>query len=101
MKTLRIFALLSLVAALSCRREPIPHVGPDKPLGSNVEVRATATLPEDWIPMTKAPGDITDIDNAGLQSKGFGLYAFYTGGEDYSAATDSSALPVFSQSGAE
>ena len=95
MKTLRIFALLSLVAALSCRREPIPHVGPDKPSGSNVEVRATATLPEDWIPMTKAPGDITDIDNAGLQSKGFGLYAFYTGGEDYSAATDSSAYEKF------
>ena len=96
MKTLRILALLPLVAAaLSCQREDIPHVGPQSYHRSNVEVKASAVLPEGWTPMTKAVGDITDIDNAGLQSRGFGVYAFYTGAEEYSSAVDSSAYENF------
>ena len=45
--------------------------------------------------MTKAVGDITDIDNAELQSRGFGVYAFYTGDEEYSSAKDSSAYDKY------
>ena len=96
MKTLRIFALLLIaVAALSCRREDLPQLGSGGYHKSNVEVRATAVLPEGWAPMTKAVGDITDIDNSELQSRGFGVYAFYTGSEAYSAARDSSAYTKF------
>lgn len=96
MKNLRIFALLLFaVAALSCRREDLPQLGSGGYHRSNAEVRATAALPEGWAPMTKAVGDITDIDNSELQARGFGVYAFYTGSESYSAATDSSAYTKF------
>lgn len=95
MKTLRIIALISIAAAaLSCHREVLPtergfyHK-------SDVVVNATATLPVGWVPMTKAVGDITDIDNTELQSRGFGVYAFYTGAEEFSAATDSSAYTKY------
>ena len=96
MKTLRKMALLSLaVAALSCVKEQHPRVKPEIYHKSDVEVKATATLPEGWTPMTKAVSDITDIDNAELQSRGFGVYAFYTGTEEYSSATASSAYSKF------
>ena len=87
MKTLRIMTLLLFAAAaLSCRREDLPYMWFYHK--SDVEVMATAVLPEGWAPMTKAVSDITDIDNAELQSRGFGVYAFYTGSEGYSAAKD-------------
>lgn len=96
MKTLRILGmLLFAAAALSCRREELPYLGLKGYYRSDVEVRASAVLPEGWVPMTKAVGDITDIDNAELQSRGFGVYAFYTGSEGYSAAKDSSAYNKF------
>lgn len=96
MKTLRILALLSLVAAaLSCQKEQHPRAIPGIYHKSNVEVKATASLPDGWTPMTKAVSDITDIDNAELQSRGFGVYAFYTGTEEYSSAKDSSAYRKF------
>ena len=96
MKTLRILALLSLVAAaLSCQKEQHPRAIPGIYHKSNVEVKATASLPDGWTPMTKAVSDITDIDNTELQSRGFGVYAFYTGTEEYSSAKDSSAYTKF------
>lgn len=96
MKTLRTLALLSLaVAALSCVKEQHPRVRPEIYHKSDVEVKATASLPEGWTPMTKAVSDITDIDNAELQSRGFGVYAFYTGTEEYSSAKDSTAYNKF------
>ena len=96
MKTLRKLALLSLaVAALSCVKEQHPRVKPEIYHKSDVEVKATASLPEGWTPMTKAVSDITDIDNTELQSRGFGVYAFYTGTEEYSSAKDSSAYTKF------
>ena len=96
MKTLRILALFTLsAAALSCQREQIPHVGPESYHRSNVEVKASAVLPEGWMPMTKAVSDITDIDNSELQTRGFGVYAFYTGDEEYTAAKESSAYSKF------
>ena len=96
MKTLRTLALLSLaLAALSCVKEQHPRVRPEIYHKSDVEVKATASLPEGWTPMTKAASDITDIDNAELQSRGFGVYAFYTGTEEYSSAKDSTAYNKF------
>ncbi len=96
MKTLRKLALLSLaVAALSCVKEQHPRVKPEIYHKSDVEVKATASLPEGWTPMTKAVSDITDIDNTELQSRGFGVYAFYTGTEEYSSAKDSLAYTKF------
>ena len=102
MKTLRTLALLSLaVAALSCVKEQHPRVRPEIYHKSDVEVKATASLPEGWTPITKAVSDITDIDNAELQtngaghSNGFGVYAFYTGAEEYSSATNSSEYDNF------
>ena len=81
--------------SLSCERENVPHTGPEGYHSSNVEVKAMAELPEGWIPMTKAASDITNIDDTELQSRGFGVYAFYTGTEEYSSATDSSAYNKF------
>ncbi len=91
---LHISALLALAAlAGSCVKEPQPDV-PDYPR-SNVELKAVPVLPDGWLPMTKAVSDITDIDNTELQSRGFGVYAFYTGAEDYSSAKDKSAYQKF------
>lgn len=91
MKITRNILLLSAstLLILSCGKERLPRVltGYEE---SDVELKASASLPQDWVPMTKAVGDITDIDNAGLQSRGFGVYAFYTGNEEYSATKDSS-----------
>ncbi len=94
--------MLSLaVAALSCVKEQHPRVRPEIYHKSDVEVKATASLPEGWTPITKAVSDITDIDNAELQtngtghSNGFGVYAFYTGAEEYSSATNSSDYENF------
>lgn len=95
MKTLRILSLLTVaVAVLSCMKDPEPSY-PDGFRKSNVEVKVSASLPDGWTPMTKAVGDITDIDNSELQSRGFGVYAFYTGTEEYSSARDSSAYNKF------
>ena len=94
MKTLRITALILItLAALACRRESMPDLGLYRK--SNVEVNATAVMPQDWVPISKAVGDITDINASELQSRGFGVYAFYTGAEEYSSATDSSAYQKF------
>ena len=71
----------------------MPDMGPYRK--SNVEVNATAVMPQDWVPISRAVGDITDINGSELQSRGFGVYAFYTGMEDYSSATDSSAYENF------
>lgn len=71
----------------------MPDMGPYRK--SNVEVNATAVMPQDWVPISRAVGDITDINGSELQSRGFGVYAFYTGTEDYSSATDSSAYENF------
>ena len=91
---LHISALLALAAlVLACVKEPQP-VEPIYPR-SNVELKAVPVLPEGWIPVTKAVGDITDIDNTELQARGFGIYAFYTGEEDYSSAADSSSYSKF------
>ena len=93
---LHIFALLPLTALiLSCQREEIQHIGPESYHRSNVEVKASAVLPEGWTPMTKAVSDITDIDNEQLQSRGFGVYAFYTGAEEYSSTKDASDYATY------
>ena len=93
MKTLRIIALtLITLAAMACRKEPFPVGLYHK---SKVEVNATAVMPQDWVPISRAVGDITDINGSELQSRGFGVYAFYTGTEDYSSAVDSSAYETF------
>lgn len=95
MKTLRILVLLPFAAAaLSCMKDPEPSM-PGLFRKGDVEVKATATLPDGWLPMTKAVSDITDIDNTELQSRGFGVYAFYTGTEEYSSAKDSTAYNKF------
>ena len=95
MKTLRILSLLTVaVTVLSCMKDPEPSI-PGGYRRSNVEVKVLASLPEGWTPMTKAVSDITDIDNTELQSRGFGVYAFYTGAEEYSSAVDSSAYENF------
>ena len=81
---------------LSCEKERFSRMPSRGYTKSNVEVKAYPLIPEGWIPMTtKAVGDITDINDAQLQSRGFGVYAFYTGGEEYSSATDSSAYSKF------
>ena len=91
---LHIFALLSLAAlSFSC----VKVVQPDEPdyPRSNVELKAVPVLPEGWTPITKAVSDITDINTSELQSRGFGVYAFYTGSESFSADKLNSAYSKF------
>ena len=85
-----LFALL-----LSCAKEQHPRVLPDVYSKSDVEVKAVPSIPDGWTPMTKAPSDIPNIDNTALQSSGFGVYAFYTGEEEYSADKDKSAYAKY------
>ena len=82
-------------AALSCQRLEPPQTDHTRPSRRIVEIKAAGTLPDGWTPMTKAVGDITDIDNSELQSRGFGVYAFYTGAEEYSSDKASSAYTNF------
>lgn len=96
MKTVRHILLLAAVALLSfsCAKERLPRMIPgyDK---SNVELKAVGSLPEGWLPMSKAVSDITAIDSTALKAGGFGVYAFYTGTQDYSPSSDSSAYTKF------
>jgi hypothetical protein len=80
---------------LSCEKEKNPRIPIGGYLKSDVELKVDASLPDDWLPMTKALSDITDINNSELQSRGFGVYAFYTGGEEYSSTTDSTGYNKF------
>ena len=80
---------------LSCGKEMHPRIPIGGYLKSDVELKVDASLPDDWLPMTKALSDITDINNSELQSRGFGVYAFYTGGEEYSSTTDSTDYDKF------
>ena len=100
----RILRILILPAALatllfSCVREKVP-TGPRTPgyKASSVPLEARADLPEGWKPFlgTRAPEDITQvIADTTLQRLGFGVYAFYTGEEEFSSSTDSSAYDKF------
>ena len=80
---------------LSCEKEKNPRIPIGGYLKSDVELKVDASLPDDWLPMTKALSDITDINNSELQSRGFGVYAFYTGEEEYSSTTDSTDYDKF------
>ena len=94
MKTLRIIVLILItLVALSCRKESLHDPGMNRK--SKVEINATAALPEGWRPMTRAASDITDVNDSVLRARGFGVYAFYTGEENYSSAKDSSAYEKF------
>lgn len=90
MRTLHISALLVLAALVcSCVKEPQP-AEPIYPR-SNVELKVVPVLPEGWMPMTKAVSDITDINTEKLQTSGFGVYAIYTGEEEFSASKEKTA----------
>ena len=97
MKTIRSIILLtaSLALLLSCHKERGPEIRPGSYATSRVPIQAVPYLDEGWIPMSRSASDITAIDNAQLQSRGFGLYAFYTGNESFSASKDSSAYNDF------
>lgn len=98
MKHLKITLLmipLALVAAVSCHRETIPEpYNPVYPSGKT-PILVQPYIDEDWMPITKSPSDITEVDANKLQDRGFGLYAFYTGTESYSSAKDSSEYANF------
>jgi hypothetical protein len=82
---------------VSCEKEWHPRIPVHGYLKSSVELKAAASLPEGWKPLSRAVSDITDIDTLQLKnpSGGFGVYAFYTAGEEYSSAVDSSAYEKF------
>lgn len=97
MKTVRLHRFLALGllgAALlaSCGKEdPQTPRGPVYTGDRLVSISPTL-VDENWLPVK---ADYDPIDNTLLQSKGFGVYAYYTGTEDYSAAKDSSAYNRF------
>ena len=98
MKIVRHIILFAAVAtiALSCRREGPAPVRAARYDASDVQVLAVPYLNEDWAPISRAVSDITAIENTdSLKRHGFGVYAFYTGEEEYSPAKDSSAYTKF------
>lgn len=97
MKTIRNILMISAapLLLLSCVKEMVPGEKPGGYDKSNVPIKVVSSVPDGWKPVTKAVSNITDIDNAGLQDKGFGVYAFYTGSEEYSATKESSAYRDF------
>ena len=85
MKTNRLVCLFAAAAMLpSCWNgelsEPVRSYAE-----SEVPVLALPYLDEGWTPVTKA---VPEIDESGLQAAGFGVYAFYTGTEEFSNEKD-------------
>lgn len=98
MRIVRHIILFAAVAAtaLSCRREGPAPVRADRYKASDVQVLAVPFMNEDWTPISRAVSDITAIENSdSLKRHGFGVYALYTGEEEYSPAKDSSAYTKF------
>ncbi len=79
-------SVLLAAALISCNPVEIPGGGKNggEYRSSVVPLKVTSTLDGGWSPLTKTVSEITDIDDAGLQSSGFGVYAIYTGEEAFS-----------------
>lgn len=75
--------LLALPAlASSCIKDSYPTwVVPYYPEADG-KIRIQPTVDEDWIPVKSI--DYHPVDNTTLQEGGFGVYAYYTGSEDFS-----------------
>mgnify|MGYP006873007125 CR=1 FL=1 len=74
-----------LLLSAACGKEPVSE-GPELP---GEEIVLSANLPEDWSPLqTKA--EITSTSD--LQSAGFGVYAYYTGANDYTNISSASGV---------
>ena len=97
MKTIRSIILLAagLALVLSCRKERMPEWHQGLYPTSRVPVKAVPHLDEGWEPLSRSASDIIAIDQTELRTRGFGVYAFYTGNESFSASKDSSAYNKF------
>ena len=74
-----------LLLAAACEKEPVT----DGPALSGEEIVLSANLPEDWSPL-QTKSEITSTSD--LQNAGFGVFAYYTGTDDYSAISSASGV---------
>lgn len=84
MKRPSIISALCVVAGiLSCQKEhnPRPVVNSDS---TEICFTAVQEAPENWNPLSKA----VNVDSAYLSTNGFGVYAYYTGADNYGSASD-------------
>lgn len=75
-KTRTIFLCLAALLCASCVEEQLPEE-----TGQKDEIVVSVNLPEGWTPL-ESKAEITSVSD--LQSAGFGLFAYYTGTNDYS-----------------
>ena len=75
-KTRTIFLCIAALLCVSCVEEQLPEE-----TGQKDEIVVSVNLPEGWTPL-ESKAEITSESD--LQSAGFGLFAYYTGTNDYS-----------------
>lgn len=90
-----IIYLTALVLGVSCMKEqPVGPEVKEYPAGEKGIVLDPTVVDSDWNDLktapTKALSDLTDheVDQTYLESNGFGVYAYYTGEDDFVSITD-------------
>ena len=84
MRRLRFIVVLPVLAGLfSCDKQPFPERRTYSDT-EGISFFAEADLPEGWSPVTKA----VNVDDTYLQTNGFGVYAYYTGLDNYTGPGD-------------
>ena len=90
-----IIYLTTLVLGVSCMKEqPVGPAVKEYPAGEKGIVLDPTVVDSDWNDLktspTKALSDLTDheVDQTYLESSGFGVYAYYTGEDDFVSITD-------------
>ncbi len=90
-----IIYLTALVLGVSCMKEqPVGPAVKEYPAGEKGIVLDPTVVDSDWNDLktspTKALSDLTDheVDQTYLESSGFGVYAYYTGEDDFVSITD-------------
>lgn len=79
-----IIAFCLVTGMVSCHREEIPHKdGPVTSGTDGLSFSAFYQTPEGWNPITKA----VDVDLSYLKSNGFGVYGYYTEGDNYTESS--------------
>lgn len=79
------------VVAVSCRKEPIP--GSFRPYEGSDRIHIMPTVDGDWVPVKAI--DWNSIDETTLKEGGFGVYAYYTGDEEFSSTKQHASYERF------
>lgn len=87
-----VLGLFGAAVVVSCVKNSLLPDGASYTGDRQVSIQPTL-IDGDWLPVKAT--DYDPLDNSLLQAKGFGVYAYYTGNEDYSATKESSEYTRF------